>query len=98
MKKNFKNSCQFFMRFLGLNQDCVEQLAEEKKFITYKIVNLENKKIGFEVLCRGEKKVFTAEQIAAFYMKKLKTYFENAGMNSKEIVLSVPTYASNAER
>ena len=24
MKKNFKNSLQFFQRFLGLNQDCVD--------------------------------------------------------------------------
>jgi len=34
----------------------------------------------------------------AFYLKRAKTYFEKAGMNSKDIVLSVPTYASNAER
>lgn len=34
----------------------------------------------------------------AFYLKKVKTYFELAGMGSKEIVISVPTYSSNAER
>jgi hypothetical protein len=34
----------------------------------------------------------------ASFLKRAKTYFENAGMNSKEMVLSVPTYASNAER
>jgi heat shock protein 4 len=33
-----------------------------------------------------------------FYLKKVKTYFEKAGMNSKEIVISVPNYASNSER
>jgi molecular chaperone DnaK (HSP70) len=73
-------------------------LEEEKKFITYKVVELENKKIGFEVLCRGDKKTFTPEQIMGFYLKKVKTYFEKAGMNSKEIVISIPTYASNTER
>lgn len=100
MKKNFKNTLQFFSRFLGLNQDCAEQLEEEKKFITYKTVNLENKKLGFEVLCRGEKLTLTPEQVMAFYLKRAKTYFEKADdpMMSKEIVLSVPTYASNAER
>jgi len=46
-KKNFKNTLQFFQRFLGLNADCKEQLAEEKKFITYKVVEMANKKIGF---------------------------------------------------
>lgn len=54
MKKNFKNTLQFFARFLGLNQDCAAQIEEEKKFITSKMVGLDNKKIGFEVQCRGE--------------------------------------------
>jgi molecular chaperone DnaK (HSP70) len=52
-KKNFKNTLQFFTRFLGLNTDCVDQLKEEEKYITYKLVPLENKKIGFEVTIRG---------------------------------------------
>ncbi len=52
-KKNFKNTLQFFTRFLGLNTDSVDQLKEEEKFTTYKIVPLENKKIGFEVSLRG---------------------------------------------
>lgn len=39
---------------MGLNTDCTEQLKEEEKYITYKIVPLENKKIGFEVTIRGQ--------------------------------------------
>ena len=98
MKKNFKNSMQFFARFLGLNSDCKIQIEEEKKFITYKVVDMENKKIGFEISLRGETHVFTPEQVMAYYLKKVKTYFEKAGMNSKEIVISVPSYATNSER
>lgn len=52
-KKNFKNTLQFYTRFLGLNTDCLDQIKEEEKFITYKLVPLENKKIGFEVVVRG---------------------------------------------
>ena len=48
-KKNFKNTLQFFPRFMGLNSDCLEQIKEEEKYITYKIIPLENKKLGFEV-------------------------------------------------
>lgn len=59
---------------------------------------MDNKKVGFEVVCRGETHILTPEQIMGFYLKKVKTYFENAGMNSKDIVISVPTYASNSER
>ena len=34
----------------------------------------------------------------AYFLKKAKTYFEKAGMHSKEMVISVPSYASNIER
>ena len=44
-----------------MNTDCKDQLEEEKKFVTYKVVELENKKIGFELQCRGDKKTFTPE-------------------------------------
>lgn len=81
-----------------MNQDCVEQLEEEKKFITYKVVGLDNKKIGFEVQCRGETYTLTPEQVLAFFLRKAKTYFEKDGMMSKEMVISVPTYATNVER
>lgn len=59
---------------------------------------MDNKKIGFQITCRGEQHVFTPEQVTAFYLKKVKTYFEKANMNSKEIVIAVPSYFSNAER
>ena len=59
---------------------------------------MDNNKIGFEVKIRGETHIFQAEQIMAYYLKKVKTYFEKAGMPSKEIVISVPSYATNSER
>lgn len=70
IKSNFKNTLQFFPRFLGLNTDCVDQIKEEEKFITYKLVPLENKKVGIEVMSNGEPKIFTPEQLFAFYLKK----------------------------
>lgn len=62
------------------------------------MVATDSKKIGFEVQCRGETYTLAPEQIMAFYLKKVKTYFEKGGMMSKEIVISVPSYATNAER
>ncbi len=61
IKKNFKNTLQMFPRLIGLNSDCVDQLKEEEKYLTYKIIPLENKKLGIEVQVRGEAKVFTPE-------------------------------------
>jgi len=59
---------------------------------------MENKKIGLQVSCRGEQHIFTPEQVTAFYLKKMKTYFEKAGMMSKEIVIAVPSHFTNAEK
>lgn len=98
IKKNFKNTVQFFNRFVGLNADCAEQLREEEKYSTYKIVPLENKKLGIEVQLRGETRVFTPEQILGYFLKKTHTYFEHANIVSKDLVISVPSYYSNAER
>jgi heat shock protein 4 len=53
-KKNFKNTLQFFTRYIGLNAECVEQLQIEQQYTTYKIVPLENTKIGFEISIRGQ--------------------------------------------
>lgn len=51
-----------------------------------------------EVTCRGQKLVMSPEQVFGFFLRKLKTYFEKDKMFSNQIVLSVPTYATNVER
>ena len=98
IRRNFKNSVMFPTRFLGLNQTCEAQLKEEEKYITHKIVNLENKKIGFEVQSMGKKYVFMPEQIIAFFLKKIMRFYQKAGVQSNELVISVPSYCTNAER
>ena len=68
------------------------------RYVTYKTSIIENKKLGIEVVCRGEKLVLTPEQVMASFLKQAKTYFEKDGMMGEEMVISVPTYASNVER
>jgi hypothetical protein len=55
---------------VGLNTDCVDQLKEEDKFISYKFVPLENKKIGFEVTWKDQQYVFTPEQVLVFFLRR----------------------------
>jgi molecular chaperone DnaK (HSP70) len=98
IKKNFKNTLQFYSRYLGLNSDCVDQLKEEEKFVTYKVLPLENKKIGFEVTHKGKQAVYTPEQVLAFFLRRTKKFFELGNIHTKDIVVSVPSYFSNVER
>ncbi len=78
--------------------DCVEQLKEEEKYITYKIVPLANKKVGFEIQNRGVTEILTPEQVLGYYLKNTKTFFENSGIQSNDMVISVPSYFGNVER
>jgi len=86
------------MRFLGLNTECKEQLRKEKKFVTHDVVEMENKKIGFKVKQMGEEHLFTVEQIMAYYLVKMKRFYELSEIACKELVLTIPSYCSNVER
>ena len=46
----------------------------------------------------GNKHTLTVEQIIAFYLTRLKKFYEQAEIVSKDIVISVPSYCSNVER
>lgn len=97
--KNFKNTFMYFTRFAGLNMDNAAQLEYEKMFVNAKMVSLPNKKFGFEITNAGNKEVFTPEQILASFLKLAAVNFRNAGIDENdEIIISIPTYASNTER
>ena len=98
VKRNFKNTILFPTRFLGLNATCKEQLALEERFTTHKIIPQENNKLAFEVRSMGQVHQFNTEQVIAFYLKKLKNYYEKSGFTSKDFVISIPSYATNVER
>lgn len=66
--------------------------------MTNKIVPMENKKFGFEIVCRGVKMIQTPEQVMSLFLGKLRSYFEASNMNANQMVISVPTYATNIER
>mmetsp|Transcript_43618 Transcript_43618/g.57784 ORF Transcript_43618/g.57784 Transcript_43618/m.57784 type:complete len:624 (+) Transcript_43618:73-1944(+) len=98
IKRNFKNSVTFPTRFLGLNMQCAAQIELEKRFTTHKIVPLQNNKLGFELVQNGNTHVFTVEQCLAFYLRKLHEFYVKAEAPTKDIVLTIPSYASNTER
>lgn len=98
IKRNFKNSVLFPTRFLGLNAQCAAQLELEKRYITHKMVPMQNNKIAFELEQAGNKHVFTIEQIIAFYLQKLHEFYVKDEVTTKDIVLTIPSYSSNTER
>ena len=98
LKKNFKNSVIYPTRFLGLNTECKDQIALEERFTTHKFVPLENKKLGIEVVQMGQKYTLTIEQVLAFYLTRIQKFYQKAEIKARDIVLTIPSYASNVER
>ena len=47
---------------------------------------------------KGVAQVFTPEQVLAFYFRKIKKFYEHAGIANNDLVISVPSYFSNVER
>lgn len=62
-------------------------------------MNLPNKKFGFEFTHNGNKMTLTPEQILASYLKLISLNIRNQGItNYSEMVISIPSYATNTER
>jgi molecular chaperone DnaK (HSP70) len=98
LKKNMNNSILAAPRFLGLNQACKEQIALEQRFTTNKFEPQADGKLRWKIKSAGVAAELTAEQIVGFFLSKLRSYYETAGIQTKDVVISIPTYASNVER
>lgn len=98
LKKNMTNSVLFGSRFLGLNQACKEQIALEQRFTTNKFEPQADGKLRWKVKSAGQPFELTVEQIVGYYLSGLKGYYESAGVQTKDVVISIPSYCSNVER
>ena len=73
-------------------------MALEERLTTHKIITLDNNKLAFEVTSMGTQYQFSVEQVIAFYLRKMKRFYEKAGFQTKDFVISIPSYSTNTER
>jgi heat shock protein 4 len=59
---------------------------------------MQNNKIAFEVVQGGNTHTLTIEQVIAFYLQKLHDFYVKDEVTTKDIVVTIPSYASNTER
>jgi heat shock protein 4 len=94
---NLKNTVSSFTRLAGrqLNDPDVE---EEKDFLSAPLVDV-NGQVGSEVSYLGKKEKFTATQITAAYLTKIKqTASVELKLPVSDVVLSVPAWYTDAQR
>ncbi|KAH7128241.1 heat shock protein 70 family [Dendryphion nanum] len=94
---NLKNTVSSFTRLAGrsLNDPDVE---EEKAFVSAPLVDIDGQ-VGAEVSYLGKKEKFTATQITASFLTKIKqTASAELKLPVSDVVLSVPVWFTDAQR
>lgn len=96
MKSNFKETIVSPMRFLGLEAN-YPLLKAETKFTPAKTTTNDGR-IRFDVHYQGDKFSVLPEQAMAAYFNKLKLIIAKNGFENRDVIISVPTYLTQAER
>lgn len=95
---NIKNTVANLKRILGLNYGHPD-LKQESKHFTSKLVELDDKKVGAEVRFAGEKHVFSATQLTAMFIDKVKdTAKQETKANITDVCIAVPAWYTEEQR
>ncbi|WFC97737.1 adenyl-nucleotide exchange factor sse1 [Malassezia yamatoensis] len=96
---NFKNTVGSLKRLVGRKFDDKEVQEIEKKFIYAELVDAGGE-VGVKVNYAGEPHVFSATQVLAMYLAKLRdtAQIELGGQNVSDVVFSVPIWFSDSQR
>jgi molecular chaperone DnaK len=93
---NSKNTVFSVKRLIGRK---FSEVQEEIKRLPYKVVEGKNGSACVEVEVKGEKKVFTPEEISSFILAKLKADAESKlGEKITQAVITVPAYFNDSQR
>lgn len=94
---NLKNSISSLKRLAGRNINDPE-VAIEQQFITAPLVDV-NGQVGAEVTYRGEKQKFTAVQLIAMYLGKIRdTASKELKLPVSDVVIGCPPWFTDAQR
>ena len=75
-----------------------KEVQLDRKLLPYDVVNKDGKPY-LEVEIKGEKKVFSPEEISAMILQKMKSIAENyLGREVKHAVITVPAYFNDSQR
>lgn len=95
---NVKNTVENLKRIIGLKFKDPE-FNIESKFFTSKLVQLKNGKVGAEVKFGGKTHIFSATQLTAMFIDKVKhTVQQETKSSITDVCLAVPVWYSEEQR
>ena len=94
---NLKNTVTSLKRLIGRTVNDPE-VKIEQEFVTAPLVDV-NGQVGAEVTYRGEKRKFSATQLVAMYLAKIRdTAAKETRLAVSDVVISVPPWFTDAQR
>lgn len=98
IKSNAKNTCRNFKHLLGRPADAPD-LEIEHFWSTSKLSTSDDSFTGYDVNYKGEERSFTATQVTAMFLTKLREITEKwCQAKVADAVISVPSYFSDVHR
>ncbi|SCU94698.1 LANO_0E07734g1_1 [Lachancea nothofagi CBS 11611] len=95
---NIKNTVESLKRIVGMDYDDADFETENKYFYS-KLVKLEDGKIGAQVRLGGEQAVFSATQLVAMFINKVKnTVIDETKSNITDVAIAVPAWYTEEQR
>ncbi|KAL5523722.1 hypothetical protein ACEPAG_7895 [Sanghuangporus baumii] len=95
---NFKNTIGSLKRLIGRSLNDPEIQNVESKFVTSKLVDIQGS-VGVQVNYLGEQQVFSATQLVAMYLGKLRdTAAHELNTAVSDVVISVPGWFTERQR
>lgn len=95
---NIKNTVDNLKRIIGLDYDHPD-FKEESKHFSAKLVKLDDGKIGTQVRFGGEQQVYSATQVVAMFINKVKsTVIEETKGNITDVAIAVPTWYTEEQK
>jgi heat shock protein 4 len=94
---NLKNTVQSFSRLAGRKLEDPD-VDDERNFVSAPLVDIDGQ-VGVEVTYLGKKERFTATQVTASYLTKIKqTASAELKLPVSDVVISVPVWFTDAQR
>jgi len=98
IKSNAKNTCRNFKHLLGRKLEAPD-LQKETFWSTSRLADAEDGSPGYDVTFKGEQRVFSATQVSAMFLTKLREITEKwCQAKVADVVISVPSYFADVQR
>ncbi|SMN19578.1 similar to Saccharomyces cerevisiae YBR169C SSE2 Member of the heat shock protein 70 (HSP70) family [Maudiozyma saulgeensis] len=95
---NVKNTVTGLKRIISLKYDD-KDFDQESKYITSKLVKMDDGNVGAQVRFAGEQQTYSGTQLAAMYMDKVKnTVIDETKANISDVCIAVPAWYTEEQR